>query len=462
MIKYMRNAVACAFGFVALALASGCNPGTSVRVVQDGVPVAGAEVFASNRDAATGRIFHTRLGLTDASGVLALPSGVALNTALVARKLKFERPGWRPHHNPDGGADHEGVSWTERVYITSMDVVDEPGVLRPLFVTAPAAQQTLELRSDRALIGFHFLVSVVWDASDAELEQIGEKFRQAGDYLYNASDGQFYFEQVDIVDDGTFWGDADYRWHSALGQWPNCWSLRGLFVPNVFGSAVEMSRRTDQSLSDPSVIAHEFGHLGFGVMDEYMPGIAFCAAHLRDTPSDPSFGPNMPRASCVMFNEWEATKYCSNHHDNPHNTGSLEADNCWHAIASALADTTNTPAQWTIQTPDTRGFIVGMLPPNSSARWQPGIVIDNKVSTLGLPCQPFNLTAPWPDGNTAGANFPVTLAVGSRRLHEGPTSDGLVTIVGAHAGDRIWIGEFGPWRNVVATPSVGPHICEAP
>ena len=242
MIKCLRRAVACAFGFVALALVSGCNPGTSVRVVQGGVPVAGAEVFASNQDA-EGRQFHTRIGLTDASGVLALPSGVAQNTALVARKLKFELPGWRPHHNPDGGPDHEGVSWTERVYITSMQV-SEAGVLGPLVVTAPAAQHTLELSSDNTLIGFHFLVSVIWDASDAELVQIGEKFRQAGDYLYNASDGQFYFEQVDIVDDASFWTDADYHWHSALGQWPNCWSLRGLFVPNVFGSAVEMSRRT--------------------------------------------------------------------------------------------------------------------------------------------------------------------------------------------------------------------------
>ena len=198
-------------------------------------------------------------------------------------------------------------------------------------------------------------------------------------------------------------------------------------------------------------------------MDEYMVGDVFCAAHLRDSPTDPNFGPNMPKASCVMFSQWEATKYCSNHLLNPHplGTASLQADNCWHAIASALADT-NTPAQWTIQTPDTRGHIVGRLPPNSSARWQPRIVIDNKVSTLGLPCQPFNVTATWPDGTTDGANWSVTLAVGSRRLDEGPTSDGSVQIVGAHPGDRIWIGELGPWRNVVATPSLGPNTCAAP
>ena len=163
-----------------------------------------------------------------------------------------------------------------------------------------------------------------------------------------------------------------------------------------------------------------------------------------------------------MFDQRQATKYCSNHSDNPHNTGSLEADNCWHAIASAFADTRNTPALWTIKTPDTRGHIVGRLPPGSSARWQPRIVIDNKVSTLGLPCQPFNITATWPDGTTSGANWPVTLAVGSRRLHEGPTSDGSVMIVGAHPGDRIWVGTFGPWRNVIATPSAGSNTCTAP
>ena len=175
----------------------------------------------------------------------------------------------------------------------------------------------------------------------------------------------------------------------------------------------------------------------------------------------PSSG--MPKASCVMFNQVEATKYCSNHIANPHprGTGSLQADNCWHQIASDFADRTNTPAQWTIQTPDTRGGIVGRLPPGSAARWQPRILIDNKVSTLGLPCQPFNVTARWPDGTTARANWSVTLAVGSRRLDEGRTTDGSVLIVGAHPGDRIWIGEFGPWRTVVATPSAGPNTCEA-
>src|SRR6185503_20492089 len=101
MTKYTGRSVLWVFAFAALVLAFRCDP-TSVRVVQDGVPVAGAEVYANNR----------RIGRTDASGVLAFPHGLAVGTELVARKKIFERPGYRPNHGPE----NDGLSWTERVY----------------------------------------------------------------------------------------------------------------------------------------------------------------------------------------------------------------------------------------------------------------------------------------------------------------------------------------------------------
>lgn len=450
MTKYARRAVGWAFGFGALVLASGCNPDTTVRVVKDGAPVPGAEVYANN----------LRIGQTDANGVLAFP--LVSGTALVARQKVFERPGWRPHHDPELGPEHDGLSWTERVYVTSMNI-QEDGTLDPLVVTEPAAQQTLVLRTDNTLIGLHFLVSVIWDASNVELEEIGEKFREAGDYIYNATDGQIYFEQVDIVDDGIFWRDAEYHWHADTAVWPNCWSLRGLFAPNAFGSVVEASRHSDGPLlqpvrqSDPPIIAHEFGHLGFGVMDEYMPGDVFCTAHARVGDTDPLFGPGMPKASCVMTEPLTSRKFCSNHPLNPHTLGSLEAGNCWGVIASGFSDSTNTPALWTLKTPDTHSVIVGQLPPGSSARWQPRINIDNRASPGSASlCQPFVIRVVWNDGRT-GVNSLVTLAVGSRHIEQGPTdTNGEVTIVGAHPGDRIWIGTYGPWRDVVAN---GPDTC---
>ncbi|HJT29061.1 MAG TPA: hypothetical protein VJ784_16735 [Pyrinomonadaceae bacterium] len=50
------------------------------------------------------------------------------------------------------------MSWTERVYLTTMEVPDN-GILAPLVVSDPAAQQTLLLKSDNTLIGpaFHGL-----------------------------------------------------------------------------------------------------------------------------------------------------------------------------------------------------------------------------------------------------------------------------------------------------------------
>jgi hypothetical protein len=452
---YTRRAAGCALGFAALVLALGCNPATTVRVVQlrDGVrvPVASAEVFANN----------SRIGLTDARGMLAFPSGLADGTTLVARKKIFELPGFRFHHNP-ASADRswDGPSWTARVYLTSMDV-DNDGTLRPLVVTHPAAPQELMLKTDNTLIGLHFLVSVIWDASNAELESIGERFRLAGEYIYNATDGQIHLEQVDIVDDNTFWNDAEYHWHADTAVWPTTSNAGGLLVPSLFGSVVEMPRPPgSEPLRDlraqSETIAHELGHLGFGLLDEYSPAGAFCTEAMQGL--DPRFRLGAPQASCVMFNQVLATKFCSNHPLNPHHPGGLQASNCWETIANAFSDHTHATAQWTIKTPDTRGGIVGRLQPGLPRQWQARINIDNRGS--GLPCEPFGITVYYP-GRVPAMNFPITLAVvGSRLISEGPTgADGSVTIVGAHVGDRIWTGL---WRSVVATPSRGPNACDAP
>src|SRR6185436_18972288 len=176
--KYTRRAVAWTFGSAVFVLASACNS-TTIRVIrQDGAPVAGAEVFAN----------QARIGQTDANGVLAFP--LARGDTLVARKQIFERPGYRQHHDPEHHRPEDGqVSWTARVYLSSMAVSDE-GVLLPWDVIDPAIQQTLVLRTDNTLIGLHFMVSVIWDASGVELAEIGRKFQDAGEYMYNATDGQ--------------------------------------------------------------------------------------------------------------------------------------------------------------------------------------------------------------------------------------------------------------------------------
>lgn len=45
------------------------------------------------------------------------------------------------------------------------------------------------------------MASLDWDASDGELNQLATRFRDASQYLYNVSDGQFLIEQVEIADD---------------------------------------------------------------------------------------------------------------------------------------------------------------------------------------------------------------------------------------------------------------------
>jgi hypothetical protein len=459
MTKYTGRSVLWVFAFAALVLAFRCDP-TSVRVVQDGVPVAGAEVYANNR----------RIGLTDASGVLAFPQGLAPGTALVARKKIFERPGFRPNHGPE----NDGLSWTERVYLTSVEVRNDGTLSPPWRVTEPNVQQTLTLKTDNVLIGVHFMVSVIWDASDAELLDVKERFRQASDFIYNATDGQVYFEQVDIVDDNTFWNDAEYHWHADTAVWPATSNFGTLLVPNAFGGVVEMSRRTqmpdgsDARVSGPDSIAHEFGHLGFGLLDEYTATTesdsnrVFCAEHLHDM--NPDFGRGMAKASCVMYDPSEAKKFCSNHPDNPHHRGLLQISSCWENIVFNFSHPTAdrlTPASWTLKTPDTRGAIVGQVQSGIPADWwQPRINIDNRAPTgLGSLCESFVITVRYL-GDVPAMNFPISLAVGPRVISEGPTgADGSVKIVGAHVGDRVWTGL---WRNVLATPSLGPNTCGAP
>ena len=45
-------------------------------------------------------------------------------------------------------------------------------------------------------------------------------FQSASRYLYDAADGQRFFEKVRVCDRGEYWSDADYRIHASNQQWP--------------------------------------------------------------------------------------------------------------------------------------------------------------------------------------------------------------------------------------------------
>ena len=412
-----------------VALGAGCAV-TPIKIVNGGVPVGGAEVYANG----------VLMGRTANNGLLYV-SQVAPGTTLVARQQLFERPGYRGNHGPENG----GRGWTERVYITSMDVNDD-GTLATYTVTAPTVEQNLSLKNTNTLIGLHFLASLDWDASQAELDDLTNRVSQSSNYMYNASDGQIYFEQVEIVDDGVFWGDAEYDWTADINLWPHTNGLAGLFGRNWFGlqNTAFMSRRTD-GLNDFVVIDHEFGHLAYGLQDEYAgvwvpPSGNFCASKLKS--GDPVFGNGGPKASCVMTDQWNAGKYCSGHADDPHRNLTWQPGPCWDTLVAGLQDNQN-PARWSLRTPTTRNAIPGMLPAIAT-QWQTRINVTNNRQPNLCAAFPINLTRS--DNGQPMVNQNVVLVLPSRgiNLNEGPTdAAGNITIVGAHIGDQLQFN--GSW-----------------
>ncbi len=420
---------------------------TVVRVTNEaGDTVEGAEVYVNG----------VQVGDTDSSGNLTLG---ALSTAhdLVARKLVFENRSHRANHSAGSSQN-----WNHRVYNTSARVNND-GTITPHAVTDPAAVQELRLSINNTLIGLHLVASVEWDATAGELLDLRDnRFIPASQFLYNATDGQFFIEQMEIVDNAALWEDADFRIHAN-------WSLRsnahldGFNSFNIFrGNGWMNMTRT----RPPSTYIHEFGHYGFDLGDEYadgsMPGTlnpnvrctnnidaANCLAGTASMLAD--FGTNQPKASCIMWVQSCTSKLCSNRPDNPHMRGTNQGDiSCWSRIANKFRDPRERSffVRWDLQTPDTREAIVGPMPEIISG-WNPRVTIDNR-SRRSL-CQPFEVTVT----NAADGQLVSNIDVWNRTFYdqnifEGRTTGdnpgtpqneaGRITVTGVHAGDRLSAG----------------------
>ena len=80
-------------------------------------------------------------------------------------------------------------------------------------VANPIGTQVLTLDARNVLVGLHWVVGLDWDASAGDLATVVADIKGASPYLYNASDGQFFVEQIEVGDDGTFWHSSDYHVH---------------------------------------------------------------------------------------------------------------------------------------------------------------------------------------------------------------------------------------------------------
>jgi hypothetical protein len=328
-----------------------------------------------------------------------------------------------------------------RVYNTSMAVNDD-GTTSPLPVIDPLATQQLQLKTSNTIIGIHLLVSTEWDANPGELFSIrDDKLIPASQFLYNATDGQFFIEQVELVDNADSWFDADVLVFANWSMRANTLgSIRGFLNPCLC-TGIRLHRETDYK-----TYGHEFGHYGFGLQDEYSyldDMHPRCTASITD-PTIADFGSNQPKASCIMASASLANKLCSERPENPHMGWTLQGTmSCWTQLSMTYFDN---GGRWTIKTPVTRRAIPGTLP-NLLSGWAPRVEIRN-IARARL-CQPFDLpTVTDIVGHHPIGNFEIwnTTFYGHSFIEGNTTMDnpltpedegGNIRVTGVHVGDIL-------------------------
>ena len=308
------------------------NPsiGTVITVRDEsGAPVRQAVLFLRGQE----------IGRTGPNGTFHYGSRLRASEPLMARKQIHEQDYYRGHHDSDSSQN-----WNYRVHLTNV-VIGPDGVARP---TVRAVGSGLELTLARAntLIGVNMLLSLQWDETRANMDgRVAELVRDFSSYLYNATDGQFFVETAQIRDRQALWDDSDIRCLADNDYRANVPNVTGGFLGwNVLGSAMIMSRK-----HGANVYAHEFGHFGLDLGDEYQDNTQTkcVASGMAGAPSSP-FADGGPKASCMMWNQGSASKICSSHPDNPHTLGTRQGDQpCWDNLVGRY----NWSDRWRLQTP---------------------------------------------------------------------------------------------------------------
>lgn len=431
--------------------------GTRIRVVSPtGAPSFNAEVFVN------GRLHPER---TNPNGMVTIFPPAPAGSKIVARALVHESQSLRSAH--DQGSTQ---NWRYRAYITSLPVKHDANgdnvKFEPVTVTDPNGAYVLGLSRDAAYIGLHLVAAIEWDASSVELSNFASKIRSAGEYVFNATDGQMLIERVDVFDDKVNWSGADWRVYADL-------SLRahvdapsgGFWLPSEFIGGLLTNWMHMSRSNDAPVYIHEFGHYGMRLKDEYKDDHdeVFCAANAFGT--DPQFAGSGSKASCMMFNQWSFTKICSKHAANPHREGTRQGDeDCWSEIKrhfTAEAPGPNGAPRWRINTPVDRGVIVGRLPSIPVSDWT-ALVEIHDANNMNL-CQPVNFTWVNNGGFANGARV-FTKNASGRSIIQGTTdATGQIkpfqgsarTLAGLHTGDTVgatWYAfSGGAWRQFSKT-----------
>ncbi|MCG8351753.1 MAG: hypothetical protein MI924_28635 [Chloroflexales bacterium] len=428
---------------------------------QDGQPIASAQVYHNGR-LVTDALSNPQV--TDAAGNLVL-SSVEPGDTLVALAPLHEQPTVREHHN----------GWAYRVYGTSLDIAND-GTPQPFIVMTPTGQQRLAVKPETTLILFNLIVSVEWDAQLAYLQDLERAVQQAAAFLYDATDGQMTFGQVQIYDWAEHWADADIQVSAKNIVHPHAYV--GGLTDDDPAHLIRVGRSWDGNSGNQGswsaqegfrTLVHEFGHYGLGLYDEYfgykeeggdLAGRrdSSCTDPSNRTNPEPAGGASIMDyhyATSELADRGRWTTECQQTAQHQLNNG--EAD--WETLLRLYSDPVG-QARWRLVTPDERaGFGQAVAGPATLAASLPFPLIE--TTNAGADPTAADLTvcynnAPYRDGAW------VTLHFGGKAMDQGLTSEttGELRILGARPSDELRVVSLDGTLSGVAQvqPNVTVHL----
>jgi uncharacterized protein YegL len=198
-----------------------------------------------------------------------------------------------------------------------------------LLALLPMLSEAGSGRYDPATGTWDIIVSLSWEASDADFADIEERFTQASELLYDVTDGAMRFGRITIFDGGVGkeFADVDITLGSGGASAPS--------GPGVFGVSFHLFTDDDiypsGAVNDTwQTIVHEFGHYALNLLDEYTGsgGPAECVVPT-------------PATACIMDNYKnagyaDASELCwDGNHDPDGDTAQEEVhgQSCWTRVA---------------------------------------------------------------------------------------------------------------------------------
>jgi hypothetical protein len=196
----------------------------------------------------------------------------------------------------------------------------------------------------------NFCVSVRFNATAAQLQQIRTAFQNASQVLADATDGQHRLGTVVLVNDSGASQSSDYWVSSGAGRayaTQGLYGQRGQHVNLYFSSNFQAANGAD---GDAYTIAHEHAHHSYGVLDEYSgpAGAAECAAPPDTATLNYSLMDNyFTRGGRAFAAGYTLNEFCvAGNHDPDHDTWqqSVHGKSAWEVISAHPRRAATAPA----------------------------------------------------------------------------------------------------------------------